>query len=90
MVQGCVAREVGLSGHGRAGGVRREHVRRRCIAEADLSPLTLQLISCNTVERALQAVEALNVIRKGQVKRLYRGNATVEAKLVLSLFQTAA
>jgi transposase, IS6 family len=32
--------------------------------------------SFDTAERTLQGVEAMNMMRKGQVKRLYRGDAT--------------
>lgn len=40
--------------------------------------------------RALQGVEAVNVIRKGQVKSLGRSDAAGQAKCVASLFQVAA
>lgn len=44
----------------------------------------------DTAERTLQGVEAVNMIRKGQVKRLERSDVIGQAKFVLGLFQTAA
>ncbi|MGA9996148.1 MAG: hypothetical protein WBP93_12090 [Pyrinomonadaceae bacterium] len=41
-------------------------------------------------ERTLQGVEAMNMIRKGQVKRLDGSDAIGQAKFVESLFQIAA
>jgi transposase-like protein len=46
--------------------------------------------SFDTAERTLQRVEAVNMIRKGQVKRLSESDAQGQAKFVLSLFQIAA
>src|SRR5256714_14678087 len=46
--------------------------------------------SFDTVERTLQGVEVMNMIRKGQVKRLDRSDAIGQAKFVESLFQIAA
>ena len=46
--------------------------------------------SFDTAERTLQGVEAVNMMRKGQVKRLDRGDAFGQAKFVASLFQIAA
>jgi IS6 family transposase len=46
--------------------------------------------SFDTAERTLQGIEALHMMRKGQVKRLDRGNAMGQAKFVASLFQIAA
>ncbi len=43
-----------------------------------------------TAERTLEGIEALNMIRKGQVKRLSGGDAMGQAKFVASLFQLAA
>jgi transposase-like protein len=45
--------------------------------------------SFDTAERTLQGVEAVNMIRKGQVKRLDRSDALGQAKFVESLFQVA-
>lgn len=45
--------------------------------------------SFDTAERTLQGVEAINMIRKGQVKRLDRNDAMGQARIVTSLFQTA-
>jgi IS6 family transposase len=46
--------------------------------------------SFDTAERTLQGVEAVNVIRKGQVKRLDKSDAVGQANFVESLFQIAA
>lgn len=46
--------------------------------------------SFDTAERTIQGVEAVNMIRKGQVKRLDRNDARGQAKFVASLFQIAA
>jgi transposase-like protein len=46
--------------------------------------------SFDTAERTIQGVEAVNMIRKGQVKRLDRNDAMGQAKLVESLFSIAA
>jgi IS6 family transposase len=43
-----------------------------------------------TAERTLEGIEAINMMRKGQVKRLDRYDAVGQAKFVLSLFQIAA
>jgi transposase-like protein len=44
----------------------------------------------HTAERALEGVEALHMIRKGQVKRLGGRDAVGQAKFVASLFSVAA
>jgi site-specific DNA recombinase len=44
----------------------------------------------HTSERTLAGVEAVNMIRKGQVKRLAESDAQGQAKFVASLFQIAA
>jgi transposase-like protein len=46
--------------------------------------------SFDTAEQTLQGVEAMNMIRKGQVKRLDRSDVAGQAKFVASLFQIAA
>ncbi len=46
--------------------------------------------SFDTAERTIQGVEAVNMLRKGQVKRLVGSNAMGQAKFVASLFQVAA
>ena len=46
--------------------------------------------SFTTAERTLQGVEARNMMRKGQVKRLSRKDAVAQAKFVRSLFMVAA
>jgi len=46
--------------------------------------------SFRTAERTLEGVEAMNMIRKGQVKRLDKNDAAGQAKFVESLFQFAA
>jgi transposase-like protein len=46
--------------------------------------------SFHTAERTLEGVEAMNMIRKGQVKRLDKNDARGQARFVLSLFQIAA
>jgi transposase, IS6 family len=46
--------------------------------------------SFDTAERTIQGVETVNMMRKGQVKRLDRSDAMGQAKFVASLFQIAA
>jgi IS6 family transposase len=46
--------------------------------------------SFHTAERTLEGIEAVNMMRKGQVKRLSGSDALGQAKFVLSLFQVAA
>jgi transposase-like protein len=46
--------------------------------------------SFHTAERTLEGIEAVNMLRKGQVKKLSRGDAIGQAKFLLSLFQIAA
>ncbi len=46
--------------------------------------------SFHTAERTLEGIEAMNMIRKGQVKRLNRNDVMGQAKFVESLFQIAA
>ncbi len=50
-----------------------------------------QCFKCfHTAERTLEGIEAVNMIRKGQVKRLSGNDAEGQAKFVASLFQIAA
>jgi transposase-like protein len=44
----------------------------------------------HTAEQTLEGIEAVNMMRKGQVKRLDRNDAMGQAKFVLSLFGVAA
>ncbi len=44
----------------------------------------------HTAERTLEGIEAMNVMRKGQVKRLAGSDAIGQARFVASLFQIAA
>ena len=46
--------------------------------------------SFHTAERTLEGIEAVNMIRKGQVKRLAESDARGQAKFVASLFGVAA
>ena len=46
--------------------------------------------SFHTAERTLEGIETMNMMRKGQVKRLSRGDAMGQVKFVESLFQIAA
>jgi IS6 family transposase len=46
--------------------------------------------SFHSAERTLEGVEAMHMMRKGQVKRLSGSDASGQAKFVLSLFQLAA
>jgi transposase, IS6 family len=46
--------------------------------------------SFHTAERTLEGIEAVNMMRKGQVKRLDRNDAMGQAKFLASLFQIAA
>jgi transposase-like protein len=43
-----------------------------------------------TAERTLEGIEAVNMIRKGQVKRLAVSDAQGQAKFIASLFQIVA
>ena len=45
---------------------------------------------CNTTERTLEGIEAINMMRKGQVKRLAGSDAMGQAAFVASLFGIAA
>lgn len=44
----------------------------------------------HTAERTIEGIEALHMMRKGQVKRLAVRDAIGQAKFVASLFQIAA
>jgi transposase, IS6 family len=44
----------------------------------------------HTAERTLEGIKAVNMMRKGQVKRLAGSGARGQAKFVASLFQIAA
>jgi IS6 family transposase len=46
--------------------------------------------SFHTAERTLEGIESINMMRKGQVKRLAGSDAQGQAKFVASLFQIAA
>jgi len=46
--------------------------------------------SFRTAEQTLEGIEAINMIRKGQVKRLAGNDARGQAKFVMNLFQIAA
>jgi transposase-like protein len=46
--------------------------------------------SFHTAERTLEGIEAVNMMRKGQVKRLVVSDAQGQAKFVESLFGIAA
>ena len=46
--------------------------------------------SLHTAERTLEGIEAMNMIRKGQVKRLAGSDAQGQVRLVASLFGVAA
>ena len=46
--------------------------------------------SFHTAERTLEGIEVVNMMRKGQVKRLAGRDAQGQAKFVLNLFQIAA
>jgi len=46
--------------------------------------------SSHTAERTLEGVEALHIMRKGQVKRVDRRDAVGQARFVQSLFGVAA
>ncbi|MGA9994767.1 MAG: IS6 family transposase [Pyrinomonadaceae bacterium] len=46
--------------------------------------------SFDTAERTLQGIEVMNMIRKGQLKRIGRDDVQGQAKFIASLFQVAA
>ena len=46
--------------------------------------------SFHTAERTVEGIESLNIMRKGQIKRLAGSDAMGQAKFVASLFQIAA
>jgi len=43
-----------------------------------------------TAERRLEGIEAINMMRKGQIKRLSGNDAMGQAKFVMDLFHIAA
>jgi IS6 family transposase len=45
--------------------------------------------SYQTAERTLEGIEAMNIMRKGQVKRLAENDAMGQAKFIASQFQIA-
>jgi transposase-like protein len=49
-----------------------------------------RLKSFHTAERTLEGIEAVNMMRKGQVKRLAGNDARRQATFVAALFQIAA
>lgn len=46
--------------------------------------------SFHTAERTIDGVEAMHMMRKGQVKRLDRDDAMSQAEFIANLFQIAA
>ena len=46
--------------------------------------------SFHTAARTIEGIEAMNMIRKGQVKRLAGNDAQGQAKFIVSLFGIAA
>lgn len=46
--------------------------------------------SFHTAERTIEGIEALHMMRKGQVKRLDKSDAIGQARFVESLFKPAA
>ena len=46
--------------------------------------------SFHTAERTLEGIEAVNMVRKGQVKRINGHDSQAQAEFVMSLFQIAA
>jgi transposase-like protein len=44
----------------------------------------------HTAERTLEGIESMNMMRKGQVKRLHGNDAMEQAKFIESLFRIAA
>lgn len=48
------------------------------------------LRSFHMAERAIEGIEVMHMMRKGQVKRLGRNDAAGQAKFVESLFPVAA
>jgi len=44
----------------------------------------------HTAERTLDVIEAMNMMRKGQVKKLAGSDTQLQARFVLNLFQLAA
>lgn len=46
--------------------------------------------SFHTTERTIEGIEAMHMMRKGQVKRLSGADAAGQAKFVEGLFQIAA
>jgi transposase-like protein len=46
--------------------------------------------SFHTAERTLEGIEAVNMLRKGQVKRLSGNGVRGQARCVINLFQGAA
>jgi transposase-like protein len=46
--------------------------------------------SFNSARRTLSGIEAMNMVRKGQVKGIEQGNSVSQAKLIEALFEIAA
>ncbi len=51
---------------------------------------TLDPAQIHTAERTLEGIQVVNMMRKGQVKRLAGSDAQGQARFVASLFQIAA
>jgi transposase-like protein len=58
--------------------------------EAFAASVKEKVLSCHTAERTIEGIEAMHVMRKGQVKRLDGRDAGGQARLVASLFGVAA
>ena len=46
--------------------------------------------SFDTAQRTLSGIEVVNMLRKGQVKRVAKGDGLAQARFVANLFQVTA
>ncbi|MBD3884865.1 IS6 family transposase [Phormidium tenue FACHB-886] len=55
-----------------------------------ITNLIMEFKSLNTAKRTLNGIEAMNMIRKGQVTEIDQGNSISQAKFIKAIFDIAA
>ena len=70
--------------------MRAEHRRLPFSISVDKNAAYPEAFTTSRAERTLEGIEAVNMMRKGQVKRLAGSDAIGQARFVASLFQIAA
>ncbi len=70
--------------------MRAEHRRLPFSISVDKNAAYPEAFSTAQAERTLEGIESVNMMRKGQVKRLAGSDAIGQARFVASLFQMAA